>query len=98
MCSCPLWDEDHIWLEQDRDFDEDEEDEDEDDEYYDSDSDYYWTNIFPSTTPLPFSLLSSFQLLAHKSRIFSFHIWLGTMKESMKNGWAKQKVNLKETD
>lgn len=43
MCSCPLWDEDHIWLEQDRDFDEDEEDEDEDedDEYYDSDSDYY---------------------------------------------------------
>ncbi|XP_040992779.1 uncharacterized protein LOC121239577 [Juglans microcarpa x Juglans regia] len=40
-CSCPLWDEDHIWLEQDRHFDEEEEEEDEDDEYYDSDLDYY---------------------------------------------------------
>jgi hypothetical protein len=43
-CSCPLWDEDQIWIDQDRDFDEEEDEgEDEDDEYYDSDySDYYF--------------------------------------------------------
>ncbi|XP_059430563.1 uncharacterized protein LOC132164147 isoform X2 [Corylus avellana] len=43
-CSCPLWDEDHIWIDQDRDFDEEEDEgEGEEDEYYDSDySDQYF--------------------------------------------------------
>lgn len=82
MCSCPLWDEDHIWLEQDRDFDEDEEDEDEDedDEYYDSDSDYYWANIFPS--PPPPSFFISYFIRDH---------------ERKHEKWMSKTENLKET-
>ncbi|EXB98576.1 putative E3 ubiquitin-protein ligase rbrA [Morus notabilis] len=37
-CSCPLWDEDRIWHDRNRDFDEEEgEEEEEDDDFYDSD-------------------------------------------------------------
>ncbi|KAF5751523.1 E3 ubiquitin-protein ligase rbrA isoform X2 [Tripterygium wilfordii] len=41
-CSCPLWDEDNIWDDNDRDVDEEEEEVEE--EYYDSDEeeDWYW--------------------------------------------------------
>lgn len=41
-CSCPLWEEDNILYDDDRDFDDDDDDEDEEDEewYTDSDEDY----------------------------------------------------------
>lgn len=39
-CQCPLWEEDNIWHEEDRDSDDDEEDEEDGDSYYTDDEDY----------------------------------------------------------